>query len=41
MIRKAVMEGYRDRTAEEREEIWDEFCRRAKATAEERKQAEK
>lgn len=39
-MRGAVMNGYKDRTAEERDSIWDEFCRRAKATAEERKQAE-
>ena len=39
-MRGAVMNGYRDRTAEEREAIWAEFCRRAKATPEERKEAE-
>ncbi len=39
-IRKAVMDGYKDKTSEERVAIWDEFCRRAKATPDERKKAE-
>ena len=39
-MRGAIMNGYENRTAEEREAIWDEFCRRAKATSEERKKAE-
>ena len=39
-IRKAVMDGYKDKTAEERVAIWEEFCRRAKATPDERKKAE-
>ena len=39
-MRGAIMKGYENKTEEEREAIWAEFCRRAKATSEERKKAE-
>ncbi len=39
-MRGAIMKGYENKTAEERVAIWDEFCRRAKATPDERKKAE-
>ena len=39
-LHRAIIEGYKDRTAVERKAIWDEFCRRAKATAEEKSAAE-
>ena len=37
---RAIIEGYKDRTDVERKAIWDEFCRRARATAEEKSAAE-
>lgn len=37
---RAIIGGYKDRTDIERKAIWDEFCRRAKATAEEKSVAE-
>ena len=39
-MRGAIMKGYENKTEEEREAIWEEFCRRAKATPDERKKAE-
>jgi hypothetical protein len=39
-MRGAIMKGYENKTAEERVAIWEEFCRRAKATPDERKKAE-
>ena len=39
-MRGAIMKGYRDRPAGDREAMWSEFCCRAKATSEERKQAQ-
>ena len=39
-FRKSVVEGFKDRGAEAREAIWDEFCRRAKATEAEKRAAE-
>ena len=39
-LHRAIIEGYKDRTDVEHKAIWDEFCRRAKATAEEKSAAE-
>ena len=39
-MHRAIAEGYKDRTEAERKAIWDEFCRRAKATAEEKSAAD-
>ncbi len=39
-MRGAIMKGYENKTSEERVAIWEEFCRRAKATPDERKKAE-
>ena len=39
-MRGAIMKGYENKTEEERVAIWEEFCRRAKATPDERKKAE-
>ena len=38
-MHRAIIEGYKDRTDAERKAIWNEFCRRAKATAQEPNEA--
>lgn len=40
-LRKVITDGFRSRSKEEREKIWEEFCQKAKATEEEKIAAEK
>ena len=40
-LRKVITDGFRSRSKDEREKIWEEFCQKAKATEEEKIAAEK